>query len=162
MNFKDFAIRQNLKASEDLLRNARATPEDKLRWRPAEKTRSVMEVCQEAAQSPGWGVLILQHRGWPGGTPEEMQAQMAKAQAERDSWDTLDKVEAALRANLEKLAAAIRELPDAELTTTIRLPFGGGMDLSLAEICLVQNWNATYHLGQVCYVQLMLGDTEMH
>lgn len=162
MDFKEFAIRSNAKASEDFLRNVRATPADKLTWKPGDKTRSPLEVCQEVAQSPTWGVQILTHRGWMGGTPKEMQQMMAKAMAERQSWDTVDKCEAAMKSNLEKLATTIRELPEAELTTTVRLPFGGGMDMSLADICLLQNWNATYHLGQVCYVQRMLGDTEMH
>jgi uncharacterized damage-inducible protein DinB len=162
MDFKEFAIQRNAKASETLLRNVRAVPADKLSWRPAEKTRSALEVCQEAAQSPMWGVMILNHKGWPGGTPEQMQEQMAAAMAERQSWDTVDKCEAAMDANLEKLEAAIRALPDEELETVIRLPFGPGMDLPLAEICLVQYWNTTYHTGQVCYVQLMLGDAEMH
>jgi hypothetical protein len=162
MDFKEFAIQRNAKASETLLRNLRAMPEDKLAWRPAEKTRSALEVGQECAQSPGWGVMILKHRGWPAGDPEQMQAQMAAAQAERESLDTVDKIEATLRDNLAKLETAIRELPDEELETLIHLPFGPGMDMPLAEICLVQYWNTTYHVGQICYIQLMLGDTEMH
>lgn len=162
MDFKEFAIKRNLSASETLLRNVRAIPEEKRAWRPAEKTRSALEVCQEAAQSPMWGVMILQHKGWPAGDPAQMQEMMAAAMAERQSWDTVDKCETAMRANLEKLDAAIRALPEAELETMIHLPFGPGLDMPLAEVCLVQYWNSTYHVGQVCYVQLMLGDTEMH
>jgi hypothetical protein len=162
MDFKEFAILRNAKASDDLIRNLRAIPADKLDWKPAEKTRSALELGQECAQSPGWGVMILQHRGWPAGDPEQMQAQMAAAMAERQSWDTVDKIELAMKQNLAKLESAIRALPEEELATEIHLPFGPGMDMQLAEICLVQNWNATYHLGQICYVQLMLGDTDMH
>src|SRR4051794_2099788 len=87
VDFKEFAIRSNAKASEDFLRNIRATPADKLTWKPAETNRSVMEICQEVTQSPNWGIQILAHRGWPGGTPEQMQEMMAQMMAERQSWD---------------------------------------------------------------------------
>jgi len=109
-----------------------------------------------------WGVRILANRGWGGGSPEEMGAQMEQAMAEQQSWDTVDKCEVAMTANLERLAESIKAFPDDELTNMVHLPFGEGMDLQLAEICMVQNWNSTYHLGQICYIQLMNGDKDMH
>jgi hypothetical protein len=163
VDFKEFAIMRNASAGTDFFRNARALPEDKLDWRPNPEMRSVLEIAQEVAQSPSWGVQILANRGWGGPTnPEEMQAAMEQAMAEQRSWDTLDKCESVMQSNLEKLAESIRAFPEEELTNTVHLPFGAGMTLQLAEICMVQNWNATYHLGQICYVQLMNGDKEMH
>ena len=42
------------------------------------------------------------------------------------------------------------------------LPFGGGMTVSMADVLMMHYWNATYHLGQINQIQLMLGDKAMH
>ncbi len=162
MDFKEYAIKSTETACNDFFRNARATPADKLDWKPGDATRSTLEICQEVAQSPTWGVGILAARGWHGGDPGQMEEMMAKAMEERKLWDTIDKCEAATRENCSKLYEAIRAFPEEELQKTFVLPFAGGIQRSMADTCLVQYWNSTYHLGQLCYVQRMLGDTEMH
>jgi hypothetical protein len=36
------------------------------------------------------------------------------------------------------------------------------MTVSLADVCFLHYWNTVYHLGQVNYLQTLLGDREMH
>jgi hypothetical protein len=32
----------------------------------------------------------------------------------------------------------------------------------MADMLFMGYWNLTYHMGQVNYIQMLLGDTEMH
>ena len=158
MRFQDAAILITKRASEDIVRCARASPDDKLNWKPLENGRSTLDILQEVAQSPQWGVSILTARACPPFNPE-MFAEMKK---ERSAWTTIDACATAMRENNEKLFAIIRDYPDEDLAKRIELPFMPGMVLTLAEIALTQYWNATYHLGQINYIQTLLGDFEMH
>jgi hypothetical protein len=82
--------------------------------------------------------------------------------AARAAWTTIDDCERVMNENLQQLFAAVRELSDADLDIRVTLPFGGGMVRSLADMAHGQFWNANYHLGQICYIQLLLGDKDMH
>jgi hypothetical protein len=162
VDFKQWAIYTTTNACNEFVRHIRAMPADKLEWRPNDDCRTALDMFQEVAQSPTWGVMVLKARDFPSGDGDDMKQRMIQAMEQRRVWDTVEKCEEAMNANLEALFATIREFPEEELMKKIHLPFGGGMERTLADMCLVQYWNATYHLGQVCYIQRMYGDTQMH
>jgi hypothetical protein len=45
---------------------------------------------------------------------------------------------------------------------TIHLPFRGGMDMTVLQIMSLMVWNCNYHEGQICYIQTLYGDKDMH
>jgi hypothetical protein len=53
-------------------------------------------------------------------------------------------------------------MPDERLAETKWLPFNGGRDHTYLEMLEYPRWNATYHLGQVAYIQTLYGDREIH
>ena len=158
MRFQDFIIVTTRNACAGLTRSARAVPEDKLDWKSGPDARSALDQIQEVAQSPTWYAAILTARSSP---PFDADTLSGFREA-RKVWDTIDKCEEVMKANNEALFEVIQTFPDEELDTRITLPFGGGMDVSMADMTMTQYWNATYHLGQVNYIQTLLGDRRMH
>ncbi len=158
MRFQDYAIESTEQVCNDLIRNVRAIPADKLEWKPMGDGRTSLDILQECAQSPSWFIGILKARARPDFKPEAFQEMMAA----RKTWTTVDECVRVMNENLQQLFAAVRELSDADLDIRITLPFGGGMVRSLADMAHGQYWNANYHLGQICYIQLLLGDKDMH
>lgn len=145
-------------SNETLYRNARAIPADKLDWAPADGARTVMSMLQECVQAPGWSTAMLETRSVPGGFDEEGFAVMM---AERAQWDTIDKCEAECKVRTAKLIETIGAFPEAEMDDTLFLPFTM-KDHPYWDIMLYPYWNATWHTGQIAYIQVMLGDKEMH
>jgi hypothetical protein len=158
LRYQDFIIETTRKACEGLIRCARALPADKLDWKPGPDARSALDQLQECAQSPTWYTAILEARSCP---PFDAET-LGQYRAARVTWDTIEKCEEIMNANNEALFDVIRDFPDEELETRIMLPFGGGMEVSMADMTLTQYWNATYHLGQISYIQTLLGDRQMH
>lgn len=158
MRFQDFAITSIERSSADLVRTVRAMPADKLDWKPMEEGRSALDQLQEVAQMPTFLAAVLQARAMPNFNPQ----QMGEARQARKAWTTVDACEEQLKKNDAALFKAIRNFPDEELEKTVTLPFGGGMVRSMADIMLTHYWNATYHLGQINYIQTLLGDRDMH
>ncbi len=158
MTAKELMIRTIDRSLSDLFRNARAMPEDKLVWKPAEANRSGLEILQECAQSLAWPRTMLK----PGAFSGDMSEAFAAAQSERESWTTVEACEQAARAKWVETRQFILDYPEDDLDRQIPLPFAPDLVLSVAEILSSPYWNLTYHLGQLNYVQLMYGDREMH
>jgi len=158
MRFQDQIAVATMRAVDDIFRSARAMPEDKLHWTPFESKRSMLDCLQECAQAPNFFLNMLETRSMPEFREEDFE----RARAEWAQWDTLDKCEQVCRKNTEKLCAVIRTFPDEDLGITIHLPFGGGMERSMADVAMFHLWNLTYHLGQINYIQTLYGDYEMH
>jgi hypothetical protein len=158
MRYQDYVIETTEQVCKDLVRNIRALPADKLEWSPGGAARGALDILQECAQSPSWFIGILKARAFPDFKPEQFQEMIAQ----RKTWSTIDECERVMNDNLQQLFAVVRDFPDADLDIRVTLPFGGGMVRSLAEMAQGQYWNANYHLGQICYIQLILGDKDMH
>ncbi len=84
-----------------------------------------------------------------------------EAQKEREAWTTLDDCERVCRERTAKLMQAIDDFPEADLDQTLFLPFTG-KEHPYWDIMMYPYWNATWHTGQIAYVQTMLGDQDMH
>jgi hypothetical protein len=76
--------------------------------------------------------------------------------------ETPDKALAALEKNTAVLVSAIEALPNELLGDKLILPFGEGMEMTLAEVQFAAYWNMVYHVGQIAYVQTLYGDKQMH
>lgn len=155
MTLYDALEQMTWEAVEMLFRYARAVPEEKLHWRPAQHARSVMEILQENAILPYALWLGLEERPQ---TPDRSMWERATQLA--GDLSTLDACEQACRKGTSELLTAIRQIPPEELEQTIMTPWG--KPFSLFELAYDHYWNLTYHLGQIAYIQLLYGDTEYH
>jgi uncharacterized damage-inducible protein DinB len=140
----------NRKAAQDLAR-AVAALGDKATWRPLDKGRSALDQVLECAGFAHAGAHIFTR----GEVPELSPESFARFGAEND---TPEKALAALERTSEAFAQAIRALPTEKLGDKVTLPFGGGMELSLGEVALMNHWNTVYHEGQVNYIQTLCAD----
>ena len=93
---------------------------------------------------------------------EPSQDAWQKMLEERAAWKTVDDCEKVSKENLTALFDAIKNCSDERLKDTQWLPYDGGRDFTIQEIMEYPRWNATYHLGQIAYIQILLGDKEMH
>lgn len=158
MRYQDQIIRLTQQQAESFIKNIRAIPEDKLNWSVEGAGRTPMDMLQEIAQAPGFAIPMLTNKACPPFDPESW----GKAMEARKAWVTVDQCEAIMNENLEKLYAVIKDYPDADLPFEIDLPFVEGLRQSMADIMAYPYWNLSYHLGQICFVQILYGDKEMH
>ena len=96
----------------------------------------------------GMGKMLLETQTMP---PMDRAAFLAF----REKYDTPEKVFAVLESASEEFAKAIEALPQEKLETVVTLPFGGGMDKTLAEFVMLVYWNTVYHEGQINYIQTL-------
>jgi hypothetical protein len=147
------AARLTRQAWEGLLRTAEFVPAEKRDWVPEGKARTYHDFMAECAIMADWGARFLKTGEFP---PFDREA-YEKAKA---GLDTLEKIKTAGNAGIERICAAIEAVPDAKLGETILTPWG--MTMTIADMLFTCYWNLVYHWGQVNYIQMLLGDTEMH
>lgn len=157
MDMKENLIEGSRAALTNVLKAVRGMPEDKLTWKPLDMGRSALEQLQEVAQSPLWAVGLLKTMKFEA-DPERYE----KMRIEREGWTTVDECEKFAWQNAELMFEAIRCFPSDRLGEAVHLPFRGGMDMTAYQIMSLMIWNATYHEGQICYIQTLYGDKDMH
>ena len=113
---------------------------------------------REIASSGYFFIPILKDRKPPVFSGEAMR----ETQSRMDSFETVADCIASARIVTGEINTLILAIPDDELEKEIDLPFGGGMRVTIADVCGMHYWNMVYHLGQINQVQLMLGDRDMH
>lgn len=151
MNVIDFIIQDTERNFDNFWVTCRKVPADKLDWKPMDSGRSTLDQAQEVALCPLWVPGLLAARGFDPGTFggfEEAKAKLVD----------LDACEAAARANLDKFAEACRAFPEAEYGTEVEFPWG---KYTLLQVMTFAGWNATYHMGQVSFIQTLYGDFSM-
>jgi uncharacterized damage-inducible protein DinB len=84
----------------------------------------------------------------------------AESDAATDECDTLPKACAYLHRSLTRLCDTLIALPAERLTEMVILPDGEKMPSALA--MLVPANHMQYHLGQINYLQTLMGDEEYH
>lgn len=156
MKAKEFLISETLRATDSFFGAARRVPADKVDWKPLDLGRSVLDQARECAQSPTWGASVVK-----AGRFEWNQEMFEAARREREQWTTLDECEAVCKKNLAVLVSFIEGLDEAEFEKTIEIPFGKNPNWRVIDILHLHAWNATYHTGQVNYIQTLYGDTAM-
>lgn len=158
MRLQDLIIRQTQKAMQDILRAVEALPVDRRDWQPSETSRSALHQLQEVAMVPDFYLRLLESGEMP---PMDDHARQRTAEIRAGLAD-YEACRQAVMASTAKLCLAIKDFPDERLDEEVSLPFGGGMMMTMAELLALHAWNTTYHLGQINYIQTMLGDRDMH
>lgn len=156
MRIQDYMIDATKKAAEEAFKYANAVPADKVEWAP-EGARSTLSLCQELALCPKWAEDLID-----GIAPEWSEETMKAIQEEQASYTTVEACEAECNKRLQALFKQFQGLSDERLKETMWLPFDGGRDFTVQEMMEYPRWNFTYHLGQIAYIQTMLGDRDMH
>ena len=145
----------NRQASQGLARNIKAMPEDKVSWHPMDVGRDAIDQAIECA-----GIYFLAAKSLT--TRENPVFDPAAFEAMKTENDTTEKVLALLEKGTDTFVAAVEAFPPEHLDDKVTLPFGGGMEMTFADMMLLAHWNTVYHVGQVTYIQTLYGDKEMH
>lgn len=145
-------------AANEAFRYAKAVPADKIDWQPLEIGRSTLNLCRELAMCPTWAYDIISQKD----LPEWNEQSMAEVEREQSQWKTIEECEKVCRDRLTSLFDYFRAMPDERLSEKKWLPYDGGRDFSMPEMMDYPRWNFNYHLGQIAYIQTLLGDKEMH
>jgi len=151
---KETVISLSQSATEGVFRDARKVSADKLDWQPMEIGRSVLDQLQELSQSPTWVTYLLKERSMKDFSDETMAAYEAR----RRQFTTLDACEEECLKNHAEMVEAIRAFPDADLGTTISMPFGPKPDWPILDVMTLHMWNCHYHQGQINYIRWLAGD----
>lgn len=159
-NFQDQAAKMTRDAVESLLRAASFVPEDRLDWAPMGAARTVRDMLAECITSAE-GVAVMLTTDFIQGRVGRAQFQDRRTQI-LENYPTLKGLSDLARAKYAELYAVIQNTPDGRLEQEFRLPFAPDKPFTGVDMLFNAYWNLVYHLGQVNYIQMMLGDTEMH
>ena len=137
-----------IRNSSAALGKAASSLGEQFAWKPLDKGRSAHDQVIEVA-----GMFILaKHLVESGEMPEinrEHHAQMMQ------EFGTQEKALKQLEDAADLLAIAIETAPTDRLSKIVHLPFGGGIDKTIAEVLLLAYWNNVYHEGQVNYISTL-------
>ena len=123
------ALAQMNRSAAEALGKAAAELDDKITWRPLDKGSSALEQVLECAGFARLGTHVFTHLA----VPPMDQSVFERLHAEHG---TPDKALALLRSAADEFGRAIKALPADKQQAKVTLPFGGGMEKSLAEIAL--------------------------
>jgi len=156
VRIQDYAVDCAKNAAAEVFRYARAMPPDKLEWSP-EGGQNAMSMCREIAITPTWALYAFGEieTEWNDAALEAQKTLM-------ESWKTVDDCEAQFNERFMAVEKLFRGFTYEDLAKTKWLPYEGGRDFTFLEMLDYPRWNATYHLGQIAYIQTLYGDKEMH
>lgn len=130
--------------------NFRAIPSDQFDWSPGGKATSALQILKHCAAFPYWSMACIE------------AGQMVSEDLFSEHEAQITDMESGL-AKLKEANAAfeafVQALPDERLGDKVVFPW---QETTVAGTIMYFDWNNTYHLGQLAYIQLILGDTEMH
>lgn len=149
---QDFLATAIQKAATDLEAALLRLPEDKRSWSALDKARTALDQVAECAMLNGSTAELIQARRWATDF-DFAEYQLAKNELQAD-WDRLQPM---LKQNTEKVIAAVRAVPDEDLSSAIEMPWG---PMTLAQIVAYPYWNMSYHEGQINFIASMLGCLE--
>ncbi len=127
------------------------TPDDRLVWKPCETARSALEVAAECAVVTGvWSEILAS-----GVCPEPDR--YFEIFSRIDAISTREQVVLALEQETSRLASVLRAIPDERLSDNLTVFWGeSGPILYWLHWVAIHN---SYHVGQICYIQRLYGDT---
>jgi uncharacterized damage-inducible protein DinB len=147
------ALEMTLRAGEELTKAVRALPPEGLTWKPHAAARHALSLMGHCAVTNLVYACVLANAPLP-----------FRSQAESDDainrCDTLSKASASLQHSLTRLCDTLIALPADRLTEMVLLPDSERMPAALA--MLVPANHMQYHVGQINYLQTLMGDQEYH
>ena len=149
MSVSAATLAQMVRTSAGALGKAASALDDKFTWSPLDKGRSAHDQVLEVA-----GLFLIAKQTVESGElpPLDRSAHIQSMQ----TFDTPQKALKQLEDAADLLAIAVEVAPMERLATVVTLPFGGGMDKTIAEVVLMCYWNTVYHEGQVNYVSTLV------
>jgi hypothetical protein len=133
--------------ARSLVHNLRFIPADRAEWKPEPGVKSALEIVTEVLRAVRMYRPILEGPDYPEPRPALPQPATLQEAAEM------------LSTAVEEYAAAL-EAAGPDLDRPQEMPFGGVFRASRA-VCFPV-FDLFHHHGQICYLQSLLGDTEMH
>jgi uncharacterized damage-inducible protein DinB len=155
VKFQDQIIKVTQRAVSDLVRAVESLPPDRADWSPP-GARSALDQLWEVALVPEALINFLE------GDQGAFEGHAQKMRSQRRAAGALDDLAQRAVSETARLCAYIASCPDHLLEEELTLPMGGGTTWTRADLLMHHYWNAVYHLGQVNYIQTMLGDLDMH
>ncbi|WP_395145371.1 hypothetical protein [Armatimonas sp.] len=150
MSPQETAARMTEKLARDLVLALKATPLEKLDWKPEGLGRSIVDQLTECVGANVKWTCIFQERAYRNPTEAEWEAST-------DGLITPEALAERLIASADTLATALRALDGTFVA--MQIP---GTSRTWAEACFHPYWNMAYHEGQLAFIQTLYGDTEEH
>lgn len=138
-----------------LSKAASYVPQEKHDWSPMGEARPLWDILLECA------CILEAAKEWLEQGEMNFQPYMTEREQVKTDPPALSALSERLQAAAEAYAQAIDALNDEQVEQMILNPITG-RDAPLIHAAGMPIMNMVYHLGQVNYVQMMLGDTEMH
>jgi len=149
------AIKMTKEAEGSLFRTAKHVPADKINdWKPLGEARSVLSQLVECATVPYFFASVLSGKPMDLNSPEAQ----AKRKELESSITSVESAQAVSAQAHELLYSAIAGVTDLDA----KAPMPWNPDTTAVDVMFFAYWNLVYHIGQINYIQLLLGDTEMH
>ncbi len=148
MSVSSATLAQMVRNSAGALGKAASELGEQFTWKPLDKGRSAHDQVLEVANIYLMTKQIIETGDMP---PIDRSAHTQAMQ----EFDTPDKALKQLEDAADLLAVAVEVAPTERLAKVVRLPFGGGVDKTIAEVVLMCYWNTVYHEGQVNYIQTL-------
>jgi len=142
-------------AAAEFFRYAKSMPADRVEWKAEGVGQSVLSMAREIAMTPVWAIQAMTGVE----SSEEDQAAMMEKMG---SLSSVEQCEEEFSKNVVAWAEFVTALPDSKLSDTRWLPYNGGRDHTMLEMLEYPRWNATYHTGQVAFIQTLYGDKNMY
>ena len=144
MNFQDLESRRLRTQADFYVKTAKAIPEDKTDWKPADTAMSALEMTRHCIDT---NTQLCQALG--GEAPDH----------DPHAANSLAEVIDLFKQSCQHMSDVIASVPDEKLNEEVPA-FGGSMPLT--SIMSVPSTHIGYHWGQLAYLQRVWGDTEDH
>ncbi|MBC7806569.1 MAG: hypothetical protein H7145_10500 [Akkermansiaceae bacterium] len=148
MSVSSATLAQMVRNSAGALGKAASGLGEHFAWRPLDKGRSAHDQVLEVAGL----YLVTKQLIETGELPPLDRSAHLTAMAE---FDTPEKALKQLTDAADLLGIAVEVAPTERLQKVVALPFGPGMEKTIAEVVLMAYWNTVYHEGQVNYIQTL-------
>jgi hypothetical protein len=153
------AAEMTRKGMESLLRAVQFVPEEKRSWVPMGDARTPLDMLAECIQMCDVFEGFLTSDEMP---QVDRAAHMAIREGLLKQCGDLAEASKMAREGASHLCDVMLAVPNERLDRDFTLPMGGGMVVKGIDLLFMPYWNMTYHVGQLNYIQMLLGDKEMH
>lgn len=151
------AVKMTNEAVRGLFRSAQYVPADNQNdWKPMGEARSTLSQLIECAVVPYFFASLLKGEATDMSSPEVRE----KRKALEAAITSVAEAEEAAKKSYAMLCGVIAQLSDEDLEKPCPVPWDASPKVS--DVIFYPYWNIVYHTGQINYIQLLLGDTDMH
>jgi hypothetical protein len=151
---QDYLAAETMRSMEGMIRLVSGMAEDKVIWSALEEGRTALDQVAECALICESLLDVIPTRQMPDFTPE----MVAEYEASKKAM-SMDQAVHRLRAATSALGDLIGAFPDGELESTMK--FWGPEPWRMVDVLGYHNWNMTYHVGQINFIQTLYGDKQM-